>query len=335
MKRPCVWFNQHLSNTWEVLALTEAARRGGEFRLVCSHPRASDAHRLSCDHFEAEPSGVSDADYVSYCLDFARRHEVRLFFPGRKILPILRAVEHFRDIGVNVIAAADAEKLARLNSKAAVYAAIAGEEIDVPDYGIVKDLAGFDAAWAQLRKRHAKLCYKPDVSVFGLGFHVITEDRAKPTTSWLLHLNEARRRISNDERRRDLMVMQYLPGPERSVDCLARDGELIRCVIRRKMDGGQMIEDNPRIESAVRRLTACFRLNNLYNVQFRDADGKSYLLEINARMSGGLPFACQSGIAFPLWAIRLALGIATVGQIPQPRVGIWVPQPPVETASSR
>jgi hypothetical protein len=51
------------------------------------------------------------------------------------------------------------------------------------------------------------------------------------------------------------------------------------------------------------------------------------LLEINPRMSGGLPFACQSGLVLPLWAIRLALGTASPADVPTPRLGVWVPQP--------
>jgi len=327
MKPPCIWFSKHLSNTWELIALLEEARQAGEFRVVCTHPRASYEQRLSCDRFECEPIGLSDDDYVRYCLDFARRQEVDVFFPGRKVQPIMRAIEQFRKSGVRLIAAADADTLARLNSKARVYADVAGHGIHVPDYAIINDIAGFDEAWMELRARHSLLCYKPDVSVFGLGFHIVTEDDARRNAGWTLHLDEARRRVANDERRRDLMLMQYLPGPERSVDCLARNGELIRCVVRRKTDGGQWIEQHRHIESAVRWLTSHFKLNNLFNVQFRDADGKSYLLEINARMSGGLPFACQSGLALPLWAIRLALGIATEADIPQPRFGVWVPQP--------
>jgi hypothetical protein len=327
MKPPCVWFNKHLSNTWEAIALLDEARRAGEFRVVCTHPRESYARIVSCDQFECEPIGMHDDDYVRYCLDFARRHEVDFFFPGRKVQPILRAAEQFRDAGVRLVAASDAEMLGLLASKARVYAALDGSGVHVPEYAIVNDLAGFDAAWARLRVRHSVLCYKPDVSVFGLGFHILTENDANRGAGWTLHLDDARRRIASDKRRRDLMVMQYLPGPERSVDCLARAGELVRCVVRRKTAGGQWIEDNPAIEAMVRRLTARFRLNNLFNIQFRDADGKSYLLEINARMSGGLPFACRSGLALPLWAVRLARGSATGTEIAPPRTGIWVPQP--------
>ena len=59
-------------------------------------------------------------------------------------------------------------------------------------------------------------------------------------------------------------------------------------------------------------------------MQFRDAEGVSYLLEINPRMSGGLHYACLSGVAFPYWAARLALGTASPEDIPMPRTGLRV-----------
>ncbi|MBI2808438.1 MAG: ATP-grasp domain-containing protein [Planctomycetes bacterium] len=333
MKPPCVWFNKQLSNTWELMPLLAEARRAGEFRMVCSHPRLEVARRFDCDRQEREPARLGDDEYVRFCLDFASRHGVRFFFPGHKVLPIVQAAAHFEAIGTRVVASAKASTLALVRSKAKIYAALAGEPW-IPDHTIVRDLSGFDAALKQLRARHRIICCKPDTSVFGLGFHIL-HDGETPVTSHdpalLIELEAARRRLVERRSSRDLMLMQYLPGPERSVDCLARGGELLRCVIRSKMNDGQMLEENPEIESIVRQLTARFGLNNLFNVQFRDAGGRSYLLEINARMSGGLPFSCQSGFAFPLWAIRLALGKVTPEAMPYPRAGVWVPQ----TAAAR
>jgi biotin carboxylase len=318
---PTVWFNKHLSNTWEVLALLRGARAAGEFRVLCTHPQKGYAGRLHADAFEQEPWGLGDDAYIAYCLDVARRHYVRLFFPGRKVVPVVRAAARFAALGTAVLAAGDGETLAQVNDKARTYAALEGAGVPLPEHAVVRDAAGFDAVYARLRARHAVLCYKPTVSVFGLGFRIVTEGRA--ANAPFITLESARQEMG----RRETLLMEYLPGPERSVDCLARDGELVRCVVRRKEAGGQVIEDNPELTAVVRRLTARFRLSNLFNVQFRAVSGQSYLLEINARMSGGLPFACRSGVALPYWALRLALGTAIPDDIPCPRTGLWVPQP--------
>ena len=332
MKPPLVWFNKYLSNTWEILAVLRRERREGEFRIFCTHPWARYPGGRASDLFEREPSKLGESEYVDYCLDVVQRHEVDLFLPGRNLLPIVRSQARFEALGARVLAAGDAATVARINDKAAIYASLAGDAVDLPAYEVVNDLADFDAAWKRLRARHELLCYKPAVSVYGLGFHIVADRgwalQGLPAGApWLISLEEARRKLAAKGRFRDHMVMQYLPGPERSVDCLARTGELIRCIVRRKEAGGQVLEDNPNLVAVVRRLTAKFGLSNLFNVQFRDAAGKSYLLEINPRMSGGLPFACQSGLALPLWAIRLALGTATPADLPQPLTGTWIPQP--------
>src|SRR4029079_12223182 len=119
-----------------------------------------------------EPDGLGAEEYVAHCLDVARRHEVSLFLPGRHVLPILRNRARFEALGVRVVTTADADGMMRLNHKAAVYAALADEPgVRIPDHAIVNDLAGFDAAWERLRARHRFLCYKPAVSVYGIGFH--------------------------------------------------------------------------------------------------------------------------------------------------------------------
>jgi hypothetical protein len=332
MKPVVVWFNKYLSNTWEILALLRELRGPEEFRLLCTDPRQHYPGFLHADWWEQEPSGLDEEKYLEYCLEVIQRFQVNLFFPGRKLLPILRAKDRFENLGVKILATGNAPTVALLNSKSQVYQEAAGYHIGVPDFEIVHDLAGFDVAYAKLRQRHEILCIKPDVSVYGLGFHIVMDSApsrklGQPSNPVFLELAEVRRRLGQDKTFRAKLVMEYLPGPERSVDCLAREGELLRCVVRRKQKGGQVLEDNPAIVTAVRELTACLGLTYLFNVQFRDRQGKSFLLEINPRMSGGLPFSCQSGLVLPLWAIRLALGTAQPEEIPQPRTGLWIPQP--------
>ena len=331
MNPTVVWFNKYLSNTWEVLEILRATCKPGEFFVLCTHPRSRYPGQRFCDIFAQEPDGLSDDAYIDWCLDFGVRHKVSLFMPGRKLWPIANARERFAQQGIQVLGAADAVTLKLLNHKGKVYAALPEDRVNIPAYEVVTDLAGFDEAWARLRPHHSLLCYKPATSVYGLGFHIVADrgaalDGLRAGNPVFVSLDDARRKLGAKSPFRPLLVMQYLPGPERSVDCLARSGELLQAVVRRKEEGGQVLEDNPDLVATVRRITERFRLSNLFNVQFRDAGGKTYLLEINPRMSGGLPFACRSGFAFPTWALRVASG-SCARDWPPPQTGLWVPQP--------
>src|SRR4051812_2719325 len=175
MIAPNVWFNKYLSNTWEVLALLRTASKPNEFRVLCTHPRQHYAGQYHSDVFEREPDGLTEEVYVAYCLEIARRHRVDLFMPGRNVLPIVRARAAFASLGVRVLATAEAKTIALINHKAHFYAALRGLDVHVPAYEVVNDLAGFDAAWDHLRSQTDVLCYKPAVSVYGLGFQIVAD----------------------------------------------------------------------------------------------------------------------------------------------------------------
>lgn len=328
-----LWLNKNLSSIYNVIETIRAAAAFDEFRVLCTHTNPDCAAFRIADIHETEPRWLSSEKYLRWCLDCVERHQVNVFLPGKNLRQLVHARRHFEERGVRLIAAADAPTLDLLESKSHLYEKVAAAGVPIPDYRVVNDLAGFDAAVDGLRARHSIVCFKPCVSLFGLGFRILAET-GNPLKRLLkgdvIHIGreEARQLLAHEPKFRDLMVMQYLPGPERSVDCLARDGELLRCVVRRKptAEGGQVLEDNPAIEEMARRLTRHLRLNAVFNIQFRDCDGISYLLEINPRMSGGIHYACLSGVAFPYWAVRLALDTAGPNDIPYPQTGIRVGQ---------
>jgi hypothetical protein len=334
MRHITVWLNKNLSSAFNIIESLRAAQQHETLRILCSHTNPDfPAFRIS-DAFEVEPRGPSEATYLDYCTEIIRRHGVNVFIPGKMTRSIVRERRRFDELGVTLIHAADADTLKLLENKARFYRAIPDGLAAVPDYRVVTSLAEFEEAVSWLRSRNHTVCFKPAVSMFGLGFRVVTErgtalDRLLNGDPVKIGLPELRMFLGQQPSFRDVLVMQYLPGPERSVDCLAHGGELVCCVIRRKpcgAEGGQLLEENPAIEETVRRLTRHFRLNGVFNIQFRDDAGTPYLLEINPRPSGGLHYSCLSGVAFMYWAVRLALGTAQPADVPRPRTGFRVGQ---------
>src|SRR5215203_6018630 len=99
MPAPAVWFNKYLANTWEVAAALRADRRPDEFRVLVTHPRPTYPGGRHADAFEVEPDGLPADAYVEHCLGVAARHGVALFFPGRNVLPVVRAADRFAAVG--------------------------------------------------------------------------------------------------------------------------------------------------------------------------------------------------------------------------------------------
>lgn len=334
MGPPTVWLNKYLSNTWEVLARVRQDRAPGEFRLIASHPWSRYPGRRHADAFFVEPRGLGAEDYVAWCLQFAAENRVQLFIPGRKLVPLVAAADRFAKIDTMILAAAGLAELRILRDKIATYGSLDPHHQAIPDYGVATSVDEFVDVVRQLKARHSRVCFKPAQSVYGIGFYILDETGSK-SRPYHIGLEAAIRQLNAQRNFPPHLVMEYLPGPERSVDCLAIQGELLRCVVRRKAGSVQWIESHPKIENMVRQFTRRFRLNGVYNVQFRDSEGAPRLLEINPRMSGGLPIAYRAGVNFLLWAIRLAFGSAEPDQIPRTNCGFCVPQPKTRSSISR
>lgn len=324
-----VWFNKNLSSTGQVLEMIRQEARPDEFRFLATHSHPDSPTFRFADLSQLEPSGLSDEDYLAWCRDTIQRFDVQVFVPGKLLARIARDRATFETSGVRLLTAADAVTLELLDSKFKTYRRLCDAGIALPDHRRVNTLAEFDTAYSELREHHATVCFKPSESMFGLGFRILTEEpgalkRLLNGDPLSIGLDEARRCFGEQARFRDVLVMQYLPGVERSVDCLAHGGELVRCVIRRKpefAEGAQQIENHPEIERAVRHIVDRLELTGLFNIQFKDAGQVPYLLEINPRMSGGMPMACLSGVNLPLWGLRLLLGTATAADVPAVQFG--------------
>jgi carbamoyl-phosphate synthase large subunit len=126
------------------------------------------------------------------------------------------------------------------------------------------------------------------------------------------------RRSELDALERDgtLLVQEHLPGPEHSLDVLARaDGHVAGVVPRErlKVDSGIAVTGrtlhDDALDAFAREVAAAIGLTTVANVQVKeDADGEPALLEVNPRFPGTMPLTIASGIDMPRLAIGEALG---------------------------
>lgn len=143
-------------------------------------------------------------------------------------------------------------------------------------------------------------CVKPRNGVNGFGFWKLIPD--KP----MAHLeNPDAREIKADlylaalrqqeasKPFRDMVLMEYLPGPEVSFDILAHHGRMLRYAARTKLaTGKQRIQTEHPLSAYAGQLVERYALNGVVNVQFRKhTDGSWKVLEINARPAGGVVYA--------------------------------------------
>lgn len=320
-----VWFNQGLSNVYDALNLIRRSDRPRRLTLLASHSRPASPVCVAAHEAWSEPAGLSSEDeYVDWCLRTCAEREVHLFVPGRGRRAVARRRRDFERSGTKVLIAAEPEILDLFDHKDRLYADLVSTSIPVPDFQPIRTVAELDEACRTLGARHERLCVKPATAIFGAGFHVLEaedDEYRRLVTSDPVHLgtDALRRAIASARELRDLLVMEHLPGPERSIDCLAQKGRLIAAVARVKHEGWQDLEVSGPALDLARAVTDRYRLDGLFNVQTRDSRGEPHLLEVNARMSGGILYSCLSGLVLPYWAVLLALGLRTAEEVSSPR----------------
>ena len=113
-----------------------------------------------------------------------------------------------------------------------------------------------------------------------------------------------------------LIVQEFLPGEEYSIDVLAdASGHVIASVprLRARVDsgvsvGGQTVRDE-ELSSFGRAVAQATGITYVANVQCkRDAAGRPALLEVNPRMPGTLGLTIASGVDMPRLALAALLG---------------------------
>jgi carbamoyl-phosphate synthase large subunit len=131
-----------------------------------------------------------------------------------------------------------------------------------------------------------------------------------------IRLVERRSELEALERDGTLLVQEHLPGPEHSLDVLARgDGHVAAVVPRErlKVDSGIAVTGrtlhDDGLDAFAREVAAAIELTTVANVQVKeDADGEPALLEVNPRFPGTMPLTIASGVDMPRLAIGEALG---------------------------
>ena len=131
-----------------------------------------------------------------------------------------------------------------------------------------------------------------------------------------IRLVERRSELDALERDGTLLVQEHLPGPEHSLDVLARaDGHVAAVVPRErlKVDSGIAVTGrtlhDDALDAFAREVAVAIGLTTVANVQVKDdAGGEPALLEVNPRFPGTMPLTIAAGVDMPRLAIGEALG---------------------------
>ena len=238
-----------------------------------------------------------------------------MFVPRRQMTEISRCIGEFEAIGVKVMAERY-ELVSLLADKRKTYEYFRGTDgINVPEYRIFTDRAGFEACYGELHGCFERLCVKFAVDEGALSFRKITERRNIDLRCYVsaeVTYDELCGYLDEHGGGTEIMLMPYLPGTEISTDCFTADNGLVAVPRFKSFGRHEFIRYDEGILAACEAITARLKPQFSCNIQFRMLNDTPYLLEINPRMSGGIQMSTlASGVNIPRLALDRLLGRET------------------------
>lgn len=268
-------------------------------------PCAAGLYLVPRDRRSLVPRG-DDPGFVDAVLDLCRRERIDVLVPtvDTELIPVARRLEDFTELGVAVLS----PSLATLEHCLDKWSLLrgCGPDVPVPRGGLLDDDADpASSGWASLEWPRL---VKPRRGSGSRGIRLVEDP------------------VAFDRLPRDgsLLVQEYLPGPEYSVDTLAyRDGHVAAAVPRSrlKVDSGIAVAgctvDRTDLVEAAKAVARSVGLTSVANIQFReDAGGTPRLLEVNPRFPGTMPLTVASGVNMPALALADLVGRPVPRDVP-------------------
>lgn len=255
-------------------------------------PHAAGLYLVPAERRLIVPAGAS-SDFVPRVLEFCRRNAVAVFVPtvDSELLPVARRCADFESVGTRLLLASE-ETLALCVDKLRLLEACEGV-VPLPRYAVFDDT------------------FAPD----GWDFPLLVKPRTG-SGSRGIEIARSPAELGALPRGAHLLVQEFLPGEEYSVDVLASgNGEIIAAVprVRMKVDSGIAVTSRTLhdmdLEEFARAVARRIGLTYTANVQFRrNVNGVPALLEVNPRFPGTMPLTVRSGVNMPLLSLRDVLG---------------------------
>ncbi len=292
------------------------------FTVIAVDANTNAAGRCLVKDFQVIPP-AGDPAFIDTVLALCREKNIHIVLPlvTKELIPLSQHINEFELAGAKLLVS-PVSSLEIANDKSRLYQFLQWRGMDVPDFHVVETIQQFETAAGELGYPGKTICFKPSISNGSRGFRIISTTmdehyllfNEKPSSTYISYTDAVR--ILSSKPFPELLVSEYLPGEEYSVDCLANHGKTIITVprLRKKMINGISVEGafikDESITSYCTQIIHELQLHGNIGIQVkRSAAGKFLILEINPRVQGTISAGLGASINLPVLAIKQELGL--------------------------
>lgn len=293
-------------------------------KIICTDISDKPIMHYKANEFYLLSKGNSK-NYMNSLLKICKKSKVDVVIPNSapEILAISRNLHllHSNKIFATVPIYNSVKKTM---SKNETYEILKENKIPVPEFYLVNNENEFHGALRTMGYPNNPICFKPsDYGSSGgaRGFRILRKENSigdiilknKPGSSEIDY--ETALRLFSENKKLNLLVMEYLPGDEYSVYVLANKGKMEYCIpqLRERLEQSYSFEasvkKNDKIHQICNEITKVMNLDYNSNIQIKlSRNNQPKVVEINPRMGGSIALSAAAGVNLPYLSIKLALG---------------------------
>lgn len=263
-------------------------------------------------------SGKSDKAHLAAIKKAIKKYKIDAIIPHSIPDRILLMQNEEKLQGVPVCST-NHESLIKAEDKGKFAKACEELDIPIPEQYVAKTAKDIRKYAKKLGYPEKKIIVKPVTSKGGRGFRILNEDVNFKAAFYTQ--KEQHRELNMNSlieilgiRFPPLIISEYLPGKEYSVDCLNYEGHFL-AIPRRRVEtilgltSYGRLEDNEELKNYAKRLTEKLGLTTVYGFQFKeDEEGKLKALECNPRIQGTMIMSTLAGANIIAACLKLQWG---------------------------
>ena len=293
-------------------------------RIIGADMSDDDTILQMCDAAYQVPR-CNDPSYIDSLLAICEKEKVDILLPimSAELNALAANRERFEAVGTYV-SVSSMEALETANNKRKLFDFMKENGIPCAEYYAVHNTKEFQKAVSLLGYPEKKVCVKATDGSGSRGFRILSENASRlesflheKPTSEVISLNELLSILEEAKKNElpELLVMEYLPGVEYSVDLLADEGKVLAACCRKslRMDNSIMLEavivDNPCVTDLCSQVTEILGLDGNIGFDVRErSDGTPVIMECNPRITAGIPYFALAGVNLPYLCVKKVLG---------------------------
>ena len=275
-----------------------------------------------CDAYYPVPRG-DDSSYIDTLLEICKKERVDVLIPimSVELNALAENRERFKEIGT-MVSVSDTKALSISNNKLKLFDYMKSQGISCADYIAIHSIDELEVAVKKMGYPNKNVCIKATSGSGSRGFRILDESRSrfdmfmhdKPSACYIT-LAEMKTILAEADSFPELIVMEYLPGNEYTIDLVADHGHVLYNCCRKSlgMENSIMLDgvvvDNEQALTLCQTVTEKLGLDGNIGFDLKENEsGVPLIMECNPRVTAGIPVFAAAGVNLPYLNIKRLLG---------------------------